>query len=216
MTISLGRTGLLFLAVLAISFTSCDDDDDTVLGIDLDDDGTLFLSSNTQGQVGVINLEDGDTPPIELFDASGTDADGIYYDENRGNVFQVDRSNDVLVEYNDVRDDLDDPNGVDEVQRSSSDFTNGRGLAYASRQYVIAQQGMDSTDNRLVVYNTLNDNNLELTAAYDVDFPLWGVQFVGGGTLRRGRPERLGGGFRRFLGQHPGYHPYQPYPHALH
>ena len=70
MTISLGRTGLLFLAVLAISFTSCDDDDDTVLGIDLDDDGTLFLSSNTQGRAGVLNLEDGDTPAIELFDAS--------------------------------------------------------------------------------------------------------------------------------------------------
>ena len=121
----------------------------------------------------------------------------------------------MLVEYNDVRDDLDDPNGVDEVQRSSSDFTNGRGLAYASRQYVIAQQGMDSTDNRLVVYNTLNDNNLELTAAYDVDFPLWGVQFVGEHfTPWSTRATRWR--FSKVSWQHPGYHPYQPYPHALH
>ncbi|MBB4080000.1 hypothetical protein GGR28_002627 [Lewinella aquimaris] len=178
--LSFSRLSLLLLAVMALAFTSCNDDDDTILGIDFDDDGTLFLSSNTSGMVGVINLEDG-APDIETFTASGSDADGLYYDTDEGNLYQVDRTNNILVEYNDVIDDLDDPNGVDVESRSTSDFTNGRGLAYRNKQFVVAQQGSDANDNtnRLVVYDILSGSGIQTGYVYETDIALWGIEFVG-------------------------------------
>lgn len=181
-TFSISRLSLLLLAMATLTFTSCDDDDDTFLGIDLDDDGTLFLSSNTSGTVGVINLEDGDTPPVETFTANGMDADGLYYDGGEGNLYQVDRTNSIVVEYNDVRDDLDDPNGIDIEARSASDFSSGRGMAYRNDRLVVAQQGIEGNDNsnRLVVFNTDDDNDkIELVASYPTNIALWGIQFVG-------------------------------------
>jgi len=166
------------MAFAALSFTSCDDDDDTFLGIDFDDDGTLFISSNTSGMVGVLNLEAGGDPMIETFTAAGTDGEGIYYDSDDGDVYQVDRSNDVLVEYDDVRDDLDDPDGVDVDQRSTSNFNNGRGLGFLSRNFIVAQRGDNDDDFKLVQYNTLNDDAIEYVKTFDVDFPLWGIQFI--------------------------------------
>ena len=180
--LSFSRLSLLFLAVAVFSLSGCNDDDDTFLGIDFDDDGTLFLSSNTSGNVGVLNLEDGDTPAIQTFTASGSDADGLYYDTDEGNLYQVNRSNNTVVEYNDVIDDLDDPNGVDVEARSTSDFTNGRGLAaFNNDRVVVAQQGGAANDNmnRLVVYDISNDDDvIDLTASYPTTIPLWGIQFV--------------------------------------
>ncbi len=180
--LSYSRLSLLFLALAVFSLSGCNDDDDTFLGIDLDDDGTLFLSSNTSGVVGVLNLEDGDTPPIETFTAAGTDGDGLYYDSGEGNLYQVNRTNSIVVEYNDVRDDLDDPNGVDVEARSTSDFSNGRGLAFSDDRVVVAQQGGDGNDdqNRFVVYDISDDDDMiELTASYATSIALWGIQFVG-------------------------------------
>ena len=177
-----GRLGLLLLMACTLGLTSCEDDDDTILGINFDDDGTLFLSSNTSGQVGVLNLEDGDMPMIETFPAAGTDADGIYYEGDEENLFQINRSNNTVVEYNDVLDDLDDPNGIDIEARSTSDFTNGRGLAYNNERLVVAQDGSDANDNqnRLIVYDVSDDDDLiARRASYDVDINLWGIQFVG-------------------------------------
>ena len=178
-----GRLGLLLLLLLGLGLSSCEDDDDTILGIDFDDDGTLFLSSNTSGLVGVINLEDGDSLNVETFMAEGSDADGLYYDGDEGNLYQVNRSNNIVVEYNDVRDDLDDPNGVDVEARSTSDFTNGRGLAFADDRVVVAQDGdaaVNDNENRLVVYDISDDDDLiARRASYPVNINLWGIQFVG-------------------------------------
>ncbi|CAH1001651.1 hypothetical protein LEM8419_02556 [Neolewinella maritima] len=179
---SFSRLSLLLLSLAVFSLTGCNDDDDTFLGIDFDDDGTLFLSSNTSGTVGVLNLEDGDMPAIETFMAAGTDADGLFYESGEGNLYQVNRSDSTVVEYNDVIDDLDDPNGVDVEARSTSDFTNGRGLAANDQRVVVAQQGVDANDNRnrLIVYDISNDDDvIELSASYPTNIALWGVQFVG-------------------------------------
>ena len=176
------RFSLLLLALFTFSLSSCEDDDDTFLGIDFDNDGTLFLSSNTSGTVGVLNLEDGDTPSIETFTAAGADGDGLYFDGGEGNLYQVNRSNNTVVEYNDVIDDLDDPNGVDVEARSTSDFTNGRGMAYRDDRVVVAQQGSDVNDNmnRFVVYDVSDDDDLiARRASYPTNIALWGIQFVG-------------------------------------
>lgn len=178
---SLSKLMLLLLAV-SVSFTSCEDDDDEILGVDRGDKGVLFLSSNTQNNVGVLDTRD--TPfEIETFMISGSDADGLWYNDDTGNLVQIDRTNSTLVEFNDVIDDLDDDNGVDVNFTSSSDFSSGRGLAVVGEtQFIVAQSGTDGNgdENKLVVYRKNNSAEFERILSVDVDFALWGIQWDNG------------------------------------
>ena len=177
---SLSKLMLLLLA-LSVTFTSCDDDDE-ILGVDRGDKGVLFLSSNTTGQVGVIDTRD--TPlEVEEFSAAGMDADGLWYNDDNGNLVQINRSNSTLVEYNDVIDDLDDENGVDINFVSTSDFSSGRGLAVlGDNRFIVAQSGTDDNDdeNKLVVYSNSNGDGFTRILTYEVDFALWGIQWHDG------------------------------------
>jgi hypothetical protein len=182
-TLSPGRIGLLLLACAALTFSSCDDDDDTILGIDFDDDGTLFMSSNTNAVMGVMNLEDGDTPPIQTIPVDYSDADGIYYAEDEEAVFQVNRSDSRLIQYDDVLDNIDEPDEIQLEARSNLSFDNGRGLAFRNNIAVVAQQGRTENGNvnKLVVLDASEDDDdvLELISDSPTDFPLWGIRFVG-------------------------------------
>lgn len=172
------RLALIVLALFAVSFTSCDDDDDEILGIDITNDGTLFLSSNTSGMVGVIDAND--TPfELETFPAVGMDADGIFYDRSSGDLFQINRSDNNVVVYKDVIDDLDDPNGIDVRFTSTSDFSNGRGLTRINdNQFVVAQDGGDDLSNALVLYNYSRTNGFSRQRTINTDFNLWGIRSV--------------------------------------
>ncbi|MGB3800193.1 MAG: hypothetical protein WA952_10295, partial [Lewinella sp.] len=55
---SMSKLGLLSLTAIALTFTSCDDDDDSILGGQIGDSGTVFLSSNTSGMVGILETDD--------------------------------------------------------------------------------------------------------------------------------------------------------------
>lgn len=178
---------LLLLALTAVSFTSCEDDDD-ILGMDFNDDGTLFMSSNTNGLVGVIDTRDSDNREIFTFTAAGTDSDGLYFDERGdGLLYQVNRSNNSLVQYEDVLDDLNDDEGVNiSLQSTSGGFSNGRGLAAIDNvQFLVANDDTDDDDdnddgNQLVLYSNTNGDALTVSATYDVDFNLWGIQYESG------------------------------------
>lgn len=172
---------MLVLALTTLCFTACDDDDD-VLGIDLTDSGTLFLSSNTSGMVGVLDVND-NPPELETFTAAGMDADGLFYDDNNERVFQVNRSDNTLVAYEDVLDDLDDPNGVDVTFTSSSDFTNGRGLAnVGTGTFLVAQDASaaNGNQNAIIVYNFTEANGITRSKTINTDINLWGLQAVNG------------------------------------
>ncbi|WP_157976022.1 hypothetical protein [Lewinella sp. IMCC34191] len=175
----MSKLSLLLLTAVALAFTSCDDDDDPILGGQYDDDGTVFLSSNTSGMVGILDTKD--TPlEIETFMARGTDADGIYYDDDQGNIFQINRSSSTIVEYNDVIDDLDDPNGVDIESESSMDFDNGRGLAYRNDMLVVANDNdSDSTMNAFYRYEITGDEEISYVGMHPTNINLWGIQFFG-------------------------------------
>ena len=176
---SFSKLSLLTLAVFALAFTSCDDDDDNLLGFDLDDDGTVFLSSNTSGMVGILDLEDSPLT-IETFMGRGTDADGIYYESGEGNIYQVNRSSNSIVEYNDVIDDLDDPNGVDIESESSADFMQGRGLAVMNDMLVVADNAStDSTMNAFYRYEITGDEEISYVGMHPTPIALWGIQFFG-------------------------------------
>ena len=178
---SLSKLMLLLLA-LSVSLSSCEDDDDEILGVDRGDKGVLFTSSNISGQVGTIDTRD---TPLELvsFDAESLDADGLWYNDASGNLVQIDRTNSVLVEYNDVIDDLDDDNGVDVNFTSSSNFSSGRGLAVVgTTQFIVAQSGTDANgdENKLVVYRKNNSAEFQRILTVNVDFALWGIQWDNG------------------------------------
>ncbi|WP_104420065.1 hypothetical protein [Neolewinella xylanilytica] len=178
MKLSFSKLSLLLLTAVALAFTSCDDDDDPILGGEIGDDGTLFLSSNTSGMVGILSLED-EPLEIETFAAQGTDADGIYYDDDQGNIFQVNRTSNTVVEYNDVIDDLDDPNGVDIESESSSDFDNGRGLAYRNDMLVVANDGDTDSTNAFYRYEITGDEEISYVGMHPTNINLWGIQFFG-------------------------------------
>lgn len=173
---------MLLLLAFSVTFVSCDDDDDEILGIDRGNEDVLFLSSNTSGQVGVLDTRD--TPfEIETFTAAGSDADGLWYDDDSGNLVQINRSNSTLVEYNDVIDDLDDESGVDVNFTSTSDFSSGRGLAVVgTTQFIVAQSGTDDNDdeNKLIVYRNSNGDGYTRVLTVEVDFALWGIQWNDG------------------------------------
>ncbi len=179
MNLPTSKLSLLFLAAIAFTFASCDDDDDNILGGQIGDSGTVFLSSNTSGMVGILDVED--TPlAIETFMARGTDADGIYYEENEGNIYQINRTSSTIVEYNDVIDDLDDPNGVDIESESSSDFSSGRGLAVMNDMLVVANDaGSDTIGNAFYRYEITGDKEISYVGMHPTNINLWGIQFFG-------------------------------------
>ncbi|TXF88875.1 hypothetical protein FUA23_12480 [Neolewinella aurantiaca] len=165
---------MLLLACSVFGLSSCDDDDE-VLGIDLTDNGTLFMSSNTSGLVGIVDTKD-DPLVLETFSAAGTDSDGIIYADGPERLFQVNRSSNVLVSYEDVLD--DDFDGEVEFT-SSSDFTNGRGLVVADDNQIIVAEDVDD-GNALVLYNFNDDTGFTKVKTVNTDFNLWGIEFYDG------------------------------------
>ena len=168
------KLSLLLLAFATFSLASCGDDDD-VLGFDTDDDGTLFISSNTSGMVGILDVDD-ENPTTRTFTAQGSDADGIYYDGESNNVFQVNRTSSTVIEYDNVFEALDNAEDLDVERESPSTFDNGRGLAYYNNQFVVANDGDDM--NYFATF-IMGNESIDSTAKYMVDFNLWGIQFVG-------------------------------------
>lgn len=178
--LSFSKLFVLLLAMTALTFTSCDDDNDDIIGVNIGDGGFLFLSSNTSGRVGVTDVDDRPLE-IETFTAAGIDSDGIVYDDNSDVLFQVNRTNNRLVSYEDVTDDVNDPSGVSILNQSTSDFSNGRGLAsIGNSQFIVAQDGNDDNDNTnaLVIFTYTDDNGFVKSKTIPTPFNLWGIQVV--------------------------------------
>ncbi|NJC28144.1 hypothetical protein [Neolewinella antarctica] len=170
---------MFLLALTAVSFTSCEDDDD-VLGMDFNDDGTLFISSNTQMKVGILDTRDSDNRELFTFDAAGADSDGIYFDERGdGLLYQVNRSANTVVQYEDVLDDFNDDEGVNiSLTSAAGGFSNGRGLTPINNsQFLVADDQDDDDGDQLVLYSNTNGDAINRVATYNVAFNLWGIRF---------------------------------------
>lgn len=165
---------MLLLACAVFGLSSCDDDDE-ILGVDPADDGTLFLSSNTSGLVGIVETK-GDPLVLETFTAAGMDSDGILYDENDNRIIQVNRTTSTLVSYEEVLD--DDFSGAVEYT-STSDFQNGRGITAAGNDQYIVAQDVDG-DNALVLYSFNGNAGFTKVKTVKTDFNVWGLEFNDG------------------------------------
>lgn len=135
----------------------------------------FFTSSNTSGEIGVHHiLEDGSIE--RTFFSGPMDADGIYYNEMWDVLYQLDRTNNVVVAYSDVMDSLQSGGPLMVSATSSSDFINGREIAVYGNQLIVTQDANDANGqiNKLLVY-TLAPGEISLAKEHEVDFNLWGI-----------------------------------------
>ena len=137
---------------------------------------TFYASSNTQGRVGVFTRRDDGSFASSSFAVRAGDADGIYYDDDADQLFQVNRSAGVVDAYAQVNNNLAGGTAPMYVSSSTSDFNNGRELAVAGNFLVVAQDAnaANGDQNRLVVYER-DGTGLTLRNSFDVDFNLWGI-----------------------------------------
>ena len=162
--------GLLSFGLLA---TSCDDDESI-----LDDvvDTDVYVSSNTTGKLTVIDFQDFDNVTEKSFTVPFTDADGIAFRDRGDVIFQLSRSGNRLVRFNDV-DENDNGATLSVDGASQADiFTNGRGIVLDGDDIWVAQDGNDANgdQNRLFKFEVDGDM-ISLRKTYDVDINLWGI-----------------------------------------
>ncbi len=136
----------------------------------------FYASSNTTGNIGAYEILDNGILQFSTFDAGGTDADGIYYDIDNDVLYQLDRTNNVINLYGQVKASLDINQVPALIATSTSDFINGREIAVNSGKLVVAQDA--STDNgmqnKLVVYD-ITPTSITFDRSHDVDINLWGI-----------------------------------------
>lgn len=181
---------LLFpLAIIAISFASCSDDDSMATPVDpmpVDPTPTpavelkLFTSSNTSGSVSFTDLL-ATTPTPKSFTVSSTDADGIFYDPFTDQVIQASRTNNRLDVYSGFRNSVIASSASLTLGFSSpSDFTNAREITVSGDKVVVAQDQIAANGNisKFYVYQR-NTSGFTLLNTYTVDIKLWGIQLEG-------------------------------------
>ena len=138
----------------------------------------LFVSSNTQGMVGVYDLS-AQTPSLVSFPVQATDADGLYYDEDADTLFQVNRGDNRIDSYLEVNARLAAGQNPLVGPSSSADFADGRELAVYEDLLIVAQDASDANgnENKLFVYKR-REGAITLEKVFRVDINLWGIRAV--------------------------------------
>jgi hypothetical protein len=144
--------------------------------------GRLFVSSNTQQRIGNIEIDDTGMPigGSSFGNVSG-DADGIFFDQASGLLYQLNRMNGSINIYDNI-DALDTGGTPSYVNSTSAGSINGREITKSGNRIVVAQDANDANgqQNRLLVFELSADGRSgSLARIYDVDINLWGIQAVG-------------------------------------
>lgn len=137
-------------------------------------DGNLYASSNTQANIGVFDIQSsGDIVP-SMIGTGNMDSDGIHYDKLRDQLYQLDRTNNVVNLYSNAS------TNPTLTAMSTSDFTNGREIAVSSTKLVVAQDAATSNGdlNKLIIYD-IDGSSITLDKVYDVSINLWGIHLDG-------------------------------------
>ena len=119
---------------------------------------------------------DDNTATFTTFPANGTDSDGIVYDEDNDVLYQLDRTNNVIVAYNNVNTSLANGMVPTVSATSTSDFTNGREISLTGSKLVVAQDAADSNGqvNAFYVYDVAA-GSITLANTYTTNINLWGI-----------------------------------------
>ena len=177
------------LALVAVLFTSCNDDDSSMVTPEpepIDQTPTpaqelkLVTTSNTSGKISFTDLL-ATTPTAKSFTISSTDADGVYYDTFKDQVVLASRTNNRVEAYNGLRNAIiSSATTLDLSFSSSVDFTNAREIAVSGDKVVVAQDQNAGNGNlsKFYVYQR-NTTGFTLLNTYTVDIKLWGIHLDG-------------------------------------
>ena len=175
----------LFMAALslgALGFVSCSDDDDSNSENVSDDKLELFTSSNTGGSIGYTNLK-ATSPTARFFTIGSTDADGIYFDDDKNEVIVASRTNNRLEVYGNFRETLSGSATSLAMTASSTtgDFNNAREISVDGNRVVVVQDQNDANGltNKLVVYQRTT-TGFVLEKSFTIPFKLWGIDIKDG------------------------------------
>lgn len=177
------------LALIAISFASCSDDDSMSTNVSpmLPDvtptpaiELKLFTSSNTSGKISFTDLL-ASTPTPKSFTVTSTDSDGIFYDPFKDQVIQASRTNNKIDVYSGFRNSI--ISGATDLNlgfSSAADFTNAREIAVTNDKVVVAQDQIAANGNvsKFYVYQR-TASSLSLINTYTVNIKLWGIHIDG-------------------------------------
>ncbi len=138
-------------------------------------DVKVFVSSNNSGKVGLYGVNE-TASSMSTFDAAGNDADGIYYDEASDVLYQLNRSDNVVNAYSNVRSSLSNNGAPQLTATSSSDFTNGREIAFLNNKIIVAQDANAANGqvNRFVIYDA-SPTSITLDKIVNTNINLWGM-----------------------------------------
>lgn len=175
----------LFMAALsfgALGFVSCSDDDNSNSENGSDDKLELFTSSNTGGSIGYTNLK-ATSPTARFFTIGSTDADGIYFDDDKNEVIVASRTNNRLEVYGNFRETLSGSATSFAMTASSTtgDFNNAREISVDGNRVVVVQDQNDANGltNKLVVYQRTT-TGFVLEKSFTIPFKLWGIDIKDG------------------------------------
>ncbi|WP_339924147.1 hypothetical protein [uncultured Cyclobacterium sp.] len=162
----------VFLGFTLLAFTSCDDDD----MMDMDKHGaTLFVTSNATGDINTYAFKEDGGVEMNRFTTLSTGNEGIHYDEASDDLIVASRSALQVNVYGGVSNVLMNPSlSLDLGGSGAADLMNPRAMAVNGNTMVIA----DNQQNQFFVY-TKSGNSLTLKNTFDIDFAVWGIEFIG-------------------------------------
>ena len=143
----------------------------------------LFVSSNTERNLGVYNIWNNNTIAIDRFTNVVADGDGLYYDRDSDALYQVNRKNNAINAYSNVNASLQEGKTPNMTATSSAEFSNGREMAVSGDKMVIAQDGNSANGNvNQLVWFDFSPTGFNFIGRLEVGINLWGIH-ADGSTL---------------------------------
>ncbi|UCS92695.1 hypothetical protein KZP23_18725 [Echinicola marina] len=167
------------LATTALFNISCDNDDD--MGMPENNVASLFVSSNTSGEVSIIDFSDENNITTTITSSAGTDADGIYYDAESDEIIQLVRSDNSLNVYGNIMSSMVSTGiSISLGINTTGGFVSGREIAVSNDMVVVADSPVAANGNQssLYVYQKTS-SGFTLQKTFAVDFALWGIHIEG-------------------------------------
>ena len=154
--------------------------DDGKVGPTLETLSQLFVSSNTDRVIGLYNILEANSVVEESFRSFAIDADGIYYDQPKDMVYQLNRFNNSINGYGNVNESLEQGMAPNLVSSSTANSRNGREIAWSNDRIVVAQDASadNGNQNAFVIYDASN-GTARFTKRLNTDINLWGIHAEG-------------------------------------
>ncbi len=162
--------------LLALAFFACDDNENRQ-GPGTPFNPEIIASTNTGGEVFFAEILSNSEARVRKVSVGHDDADGIVFDNTRNRVYQANRSDNAIVAYSNVSNQVRKPS-LDEVATVSQDtvnINNARGLAFNDQVLVLAD---DVNPGAFSCYQT-NGDSVSFLSRKEVTFQVWGVDLDG-------------------------------------